>query len=158
MLATITLLLVGPVLAPRDEPQPIQGVARVAGTDRPAAGVALHVFDQTNPANVVVTDDQGRFVAPRNSGRAPAPDGERESACWAEAQRPARWTVEAVQQPGYHQPPESLLGNGALGPGEARRGNLAKRASSRSNTPSRGNLTSWSWGRTASRSAIAPCG
>src|SRR4051812_9303935 len=61
MLATITFLLMGPVLATQDPPRRIDGVARIAGTDRPAARVKLHVFNQIGPAYTVTTDDQGRF-------------------------------------------------------------------------------------------------
>ena len=108
MLAMITFLLMGPVLTTQGPPRSIDGVARIAGTDRPAARVKLHVFNQIDPAYTVTTDDQGRFRAlvPPTYGLGEGPQQVHE--CWAEAEGAGRWTVEALQQARFSQPPESL--------------------------------------------------
>jgi hypothetical protein len=108
MLASIAFLMLGPVLTTQAPPQSIDGVARIAGTDRPAARVKLHIFDQIDPACVVVTDDQGRFRIPLKPGHNLPLDGHQEQSCWAEAEGTGRWTLEAIQQSRFHQPPESL--------------------------------------------------
>src|SRR4051812_4550171 len=98
MLATITFLLMGPGLTTQDPPRGIDGVARIAGTDRPAARVKLHIFKQIDPAYTVTTDDQGRFHAlvPPGYGLGKGPQQVHE--CWAEAEGAGRWTLEALQQ------------------------------------------------------------
>jgi uncharacterized GH25 family protein len=108
MLATVIFLLMGPVLTTQDPPRSIDGVARIAGTDQPAARVKLHVFDQIDPAYVTVTDDQGRFRTSMKPGHNLPLDGHQEQACWAEAEGAGRWTVEALQQARFNQPPTSL--------------------------------------------------
>ena len=107
MLATITFLVMGPVLT-QGPPRSVDGVARIVGTDRPAARVKLHVFNQLNPACTVTTDDQGRFraVVPPGYGLGEGPRQVPE--CWAEAEGAGRWTVEAVQQARFNQRPEWL--------------------------------------------------
>src|ERR1700678_2646267 len=108
MFAMVTFLLMGPVLTTQGPPRRIDGVARIAGTDRPAARVKLHVFNQINPACTVTTDDQGRFRAlvPPGYGLGEGPQQVHE--CWAEAEGAGRWTVEALQQARFNQPPGSL--------------------------------------------------
>jgi protocatechuate 3,4-dioxygenase beta subunit len=108
MLTTIACLMLGPVLTTQNSPKVIEGVARIAGTDRPAARIKLHLFDQSDPASIVVTDDHGRFQIPLKPGHNLPLDGEQEQSCWAEAEGTGRWTLEAIQQPQFHQPPESL--------------------------------------------------
>ena len=108
MLATIAFLLMGPVLTTQAPPRGIDGVARIAGTGRPAARVKLHVFDQVDPAYVIVTDDQGRFRISLKPGHNLPLDGHQEQSCWAEAEGAGRWTVEALQQARFNQPPASL--------------------------------------------------
>jgi hypothetical protein len=108
MLAMITFVMMGPVLTTQGPPSRIDGVAKIAGTDRPAARVKLHVFNQIDSAYTVTTDDQGRFRAlvPPGYGLGEGPRQVRE--CWAEAEGAGRWTVEALQQARFNQPPESL--------------------------------------------------
>ena len=106
MLATVTFLLMGPILTTQDPPRSIDGMARIAGTDRPAARVKLHVFNQSDRAYTVATDDQGRFRVPPTYG--PGQASQQVPECWAEAEGAGRWTVEAIQQARFNQPPESL--------------------------------------------------
>ena len=148
MFAMVTLLLMAPALTTQGPPRSIDGVARIAGTDRPAARVKLHVFNQINPA--VTTDDQGRFrvLVPRGYGLGEGPQQVNE--CWAEAEGGGRWTVEAVQQARFNQRPEWLWDtvNSALAkPVKA----TWQGGSSRWNLPSRVRSTFWSEAPTASR-------
>ncbi|MFO0961018.1 MAG: hypothetical protein U0800_26855 [Isosphaeraceae bacterium] len=108
MLALIAVLLMGPTPFAQDPPRMIEGTARIVGTDRPAAGVKLHIFDQADPAYTVETDDQGRFRVPSHPNHRPAPGPQKIHECWAEAEGNGRWTLEAIQQGRFNQPPKSL--------------------------------------------------
>src|SRR5690348_9891903 len=64
MLVTLALLMAISTLAVDEPDRTMEGVARFAGTGRPAAGVTLHVIEQTDPRFAVVVDGQGRFHSP----------------------------------------------------------------------------------------------
>ena len=67
----------------------------IAGTDRPAARVKLHVFNQIDPAFLVTTDEQGRFRAPVPPDYRLGEGPHEVDRCWAEAEGAGRWTLEA---------------------------------------------------------------
>ena len=98
MRITTTLFLITTFApaATADEPAgAIRGQAFIAGSDRPAAGVALHFFDRGTAGTGLVTHDGGRFLSavPADvSIRAPQGRGEEGPSCWMEAQEPGRWT------------------------------------------------------------------
>jgi protocatechuate 3,4-dioxygenase beta subunit len=95
MLATIALLLMGPVYVAQDPPRMIDGVAKFAG-DRPAAGLTLQVIEAGDAKYAVVVDAQGRFRSPSPPGwSAPQPDGVT-TACAAVAEPEGRWRIEPI--------------------------------------------------------------
>ena len=108
MLGMIHVVVMTSALITQNPPGTIEGVARIAGTDRPAAHLKLHVFDQTDQTYSAVTDEKGRFRTWLMPGRTPQPDGQQEHSCWAEAESGGRWTIEAVQQGRFNQPQEAL--------------------------------------------------
>jgi hypothetical protein len=63
MLPAIASLLLVPLTATADagRADAIDGIVRVAGTDRPAAGMIVHILDLLSADNTVGTDDEGRF-------------------------------------------------------------------------------------------------
>ncbi|SIO61110.1 Carboxypeptidase regulatory-like domain-containing protein [Singulisphaera sp. GP187] len=115
MLVTFALLLAIPAVAVDEPLGTIEGVARFAGTDRPAAGLTLHVIEQTDPRFAVVVDGQGRFRSPAPSGwSVPQPDGVA-TPCWAVAEPAGRWQVEPIDSPPFPLPPEPLRQSVAQG-------------------------------------------
>jgi protocatechuate 3,4-dioxygenase beta subunit len=109
MHVTLAFLTISAALGFQDPPRTVEGVAVFSGTDRPAARMTLHVFDQRDPACKVVTDDQGRFQAKVPVGQEGArEDGRREERCWAEAEGPGRWTVEPINTSLMRQPRNSI--------------------------------------------------
>lgn len=90
MLPAIASLLLIPLAA-------IDGIVRVAGTDRPAAGMLVHILDLGSAENTVVTDDEGRFRwEPKNFGsQGPAWEGREGPGCWVEPADPP-WSREVV--------------------------------------------------------------
>ena len=114
MLATIALLLVGPVHVAQGPPRMIDGIAKFAGTDRPAARVTLHPFVLDDPDYTVLTDDEGRFRCPEPTQISlPRNDGRPGPPCWAEAEGSGRWRWEPIAFP-PHGPPSPNLRKGAL--------------------------------------------
>ncbi len=91
----LVLLAASAAVAADDPPEMIDGVARIAGTDRPAARVTLHVGRPGEPDLAVVTDEGGRFaaLAPDNV-LAFRRDGQQGPQFEAEAEAPGRWTWE----------------------------------------------------------------
>ena len=82
-----------------DGPGAIRGKAFVAGGDRPAAGVTLHVFDRGAAGTTLVTRAGGLFLCAVPAGvTIPAPQdrGKDGPPCWMEAQEPGRWTWQPI--------------------------------------------------------------
>lgn len=95
MLVTFALYIAVSSVAADPPPRTVEGVARFAGTDRPAVGLTLRLFSENDPISEVVVNDQGRFRAPAAPGWAvPQPDGT-ETPCYAIAESVGRWDAVA---------------------------------------------------------------
>ena len=131
MLATITFLLMGPVLTTQDPPRSIDGMARIAGTDRPAARVKLHVFNQIDPAYTV--DDRRSRSIPRSRPSQPIVWAKVPSKSTNAGPRPKELAAGPRGAPaGSVQPAAGIaLGHGELGPFETRQGDLGRGSSAR---------------------------
>lgn len=115
MLVTIALLLMGPIFVTQDPPRMIDGIAKFAGTDRPAAGVTLQIIEETDPKYAVVVDSQGRFHSPSPpSWPVPQPDGVAPP-CTAVAEPEGRWHIEPIDSPPFHLAPAQLRQSVAKG-------------------------------------------
>lgn len=108
MLASFALGMAIAAVSAEAPPRTIEGVARFAGTDRPAAGLTLHVIEQADPRYAVVVDGQGKFRSPAPpSWSVPQPDGV-VAPCWAVAEPAGRWQVEPINSPRFRLPAEQL--------------------------------------------------
>ena len=106
MALALFLLTAPAAVAADDPPGTIEGVARIAGTDRPAARVTLHISQDAAPDLTVVTDDQGRFRAPPHTIPAFRRDGSAGPGYEAEVEVPGRWTWEPLETFPYNTPGE----------------------------------------------------
>jgi len=98
-----------------DPPRMIDGIARYAGTDRPAAGLTLQIIEQADPKYSVIVDAQGRFRSPSPpSWAAPQPDGVA-APCAAVAEPEGRWHIEPINSPPFQLAPEQLRESVARG-------------------------------------------
>ncbi len=81
----------------------IEGVALVAGTDRPAARVPLRIFDNDTGAEAVA-DAEGRFRVETPPGKTigPARDGQQGPTCRAMAHDPGSWSTEVLEADPVH--------------------------------------------------------
>src|SRR5262249_37645324 len=96
MRLTLALWLAIPAVTADDPPRMIDGIARLAGTGRPAAGLTLQIIEQADPKYAVVVDAQGRFRAPSPpSWPVPQPDGVAPP-CTAVAEPEGRWHIEPI--------------------------------------------------------------
>src|SRR4051794_14594526 len=75
----------------------IDGIVRVAGTDRPAAGMMVHILDLRSDGNTVVSDDEGRFrwLSKNFGAQGEAWEGREGPGCWVEP-ADSRWSRELV--------------------------------------------------------------
>ncbi|QEH35295.1 Nickel uptake substrate-specific transmembrane region [Aquisphaera giovannonii] len=115
MLLSFALWIAIPGFAIDDPPRMIDGIARYAGTDRPAAGLTLQIIEQADPRYSVLVDAQGRFRSPSPPGwAAPQPDGVA-APCSAVAEPEGRWLIEPINSAPFRLAPEQLRESVARG-------------------------------------------